>query len=81
MNLNLGVLCSVPSEQLKDTGIPRKTLNRFDLIEYAINILYIQGYMPQSAVDKARKKLIKEIKREYGKFCGVAKAQEEGEQC
>ena len=76
MILSFGALCPQISEQLKDSGIPEKKLEAFDLIAKSITVLRIHGYMSDSVVERARKKLVRAIETEYEKFCGVARALE-----
>ena len=63
ITIGFGALSLPISEQLSESGIDEKTLNRFDMVAKAITQLHILGYIPPSQTDKSRKKLMKEIQK------------------
>lgn len=60
MQISFGVLAPKLKEQLKGY-VSEDKLAHFDADSDAITRLYVRGYLPPSAVDKARKKLIKNL--------------------
>jgi hypothetical protein len=47
---------------MKQTGVQSKEMKRLELIRHSITVLRLHGYLPQSASNKMREKLLREIR-------------------
>jgi hypothetical protein len=63
ISIEFGALAAPIKEQLKDQGISLEDdiSERFEKIAYSIVFLHLQGIIPDSVRDSARKKLMKKI--------------------
>ncbi len=69
VSIEFGALVKPIGEQLRAQSIelaPGKA-ERFDEMAHAITMLYLNGIIPESARDNARKKLMKQISNEIHK--------------
>lgn len=65
--LELGALSPLVSEQLKDCGASKKTLQHWDNHATAITRLVVHGLLTEAECIRARKRLISQIQRELQK--------------
>jgi outer membrane protein assembly factor BamA len=63
-NIELGAMSDTIAKQLHDQGVEQigKSVELLDRMANAITILYLHGCLTDSETDKARKKLVKQIK-------------------
>ena len=72
LTIEFGAPVKPIGEQLRSQSVelaPGKA-ERFENIAHAITMLYLNGMIPRSTINNARKKLMKEISREVRKIRG-----------
>jgi hypothetical protein len=69
--LEFGALCKPIGEQLKEQGIelPKESCERFERINHCITRLHLNGIIPDSVRDGARKRLMKKISDAVHREC------------
>jgi dihydroorotase len=63
-NIELGAMSDAIAKQLHDQGVEQigKSVELLDRMTNAITILHLHGCLTDSETDRARKKLVKQIK-------------------